>query len=195
MSTILSIQSSARSEGSFSRDLSAELISKLNASGAHKIVNRDCSETIPHLSGAFLAADFTPQDQRSQIQRETLKVSDDLVAELMAADILVIGAPIYNFSVPAALKAWIDMVCRAGQTFAYTENGPKGLIEGKKAYLVIASGGVPIDSPVDFATPYLRHVLGFLGITDVEVVGAEGMAYNPDAGLAKARAAIEKAAA
>jgi len=109
---------------------------------------------------------------------------------LKNADTLVIGVPIYNFSIAAALKAWIDMIARARLTFSYSENGPVGLLQGKKAYLVVASGGVPIGSPVDFATPYLLHTLSFVGITDVEIVAAGRL--NSDAGesLDRARADI-----
>ena len=119
-----------------------------------------------------MGANFTDPAVRTDAQRETLSGSDVLVAELKAADQIVIGAPIYNFSIPAALKAWIDQVARARETFRYTEAGPEGLLTGKTAWLVIASGGVPMDSAMDFATPYLRHVLGFLGIVDVRVIDA-----------------------
>jgi FMN-dependent NADH-azoreductase len=112
-------------------------------------------------------------DQRSAAQRAALAESDALVAELAAADLLVIGVPIYNFGVPAALKAWVDMVARARLTFRYTENGPEGLLRGKRAYLVVASGGTAVGSEIDFATGYLRHVLGFLGIEDVQIIAAD----------------------
>ena len=102
----------------------------------------------------------------------------------------MIGAPIYNFSVPAVLKAWIDMICRARLTFRYTDTGVEGLLEGKKAYVVVPSGGVPVGSPVDFATPYLRHALGFVGITDVEFIGAQGADRGNDDALDAARAQI-----
>ena len=111
------------------------------------------------------------------------------------ADTIVIGLPIYNFSVPAAFKAWIDLVARAGLTFSYTENGPKGLLEGKRAILTIASGGVPVGSESDFATNFARHVLGFIGIHDVDVIAADQMAANPDAALENARKAVAELAA
>ncbi len=117
-------------------------------------------------------------------------MSDSLVAELKDADVLVIGVPIYNFNVPASLKAWIDMIARARLTFRYTENGPEGLLQGKKAYLVVATGGVPVGSPVDFATPYLKHALGFIGITDVEIIAADRLNSQADEAMDSARARI-----
>ena len=117
----------------------------------------------------------------------------ELIAELKAADVVVIGAPIYNFGIPAALKAWVDMIARARKTFRYTSEGPEGLLKGKKAYVVIASGGMPVDSDMDFATPYLRQVLGFIGITDVEVIAADALGNGMDKKLDEARAKIAKA--
>jgi FMN-dependent NADH-azoreductase len=119
-------------------------------------------------------------------------ISRQLTADLVlvAADVLVIGAPIYNFSVPATFKAWVDMIARARLTFEYTENGPRGLLENKKAYVVVPSGGVPVGSPVDFATPYIRHALSFIGIIDVEFIGAQGADRGNDEALDDARARI-----
>ena len=119
-----------------------------------------------------------------------LATADALIGELADADVVVIGAPIYNFGVPAALKAWVDMVARARLTFRYTENGPEGLLTGKKAYVVVPSGGVPVGSEVDFATPYLRHALAFIGITDVKFVGAKGADRDGGKALDAARAHI-----
>ncbi|MDH3266802.1 MAG: NAD(P)H-dependent oxidoreductase, partial [Gammaproteobacteria bacterium] len=127
---------------------------------------------------------------RDAAQREALAFSDRLVAELQHADAIVIGAPIYNFNIPAALKAWIDMIARARVTFRYTDNGPKGLLEGKKAYIVVASGGVKIGSKADFATPYLRHALAFVGITDVEFIGAEQLNSRAQEAIDAARVRI-----
>ncbi|MCH8159834.1 MAG: NAD(P)H-dependent oxidoreductase, partial [Proteobacteria bacterium] len=123
-------------------------------------------------------------------QRKTLAYSDTLVAELQNADVLVIGVSMYNFSITATLKAWIDMIARARLTFRYTENGPQGLLSGKKAYLVVATGGVPVGSPMDFATPYLRHALAFVGITDVEIVAADRLNSEAEESLNKAREQI-----
>ena len=121
---------------------------------------------------------------------ETNGPVDELVSELKNADVLVIGVPVYNFSIAATLKAWIDMIARARLTFQYTENGPVGLLEGKKAYLVVATGGVPIGGPMDFATPYLRHALSFIGITDVEIIAADRLNNNADESMDRARAEI-----
>lgn len=118
-----------------------------------------------------------------------------MVKELQQADTVVIGLPIYNFSVPAAFKAWIGLVARAGLTFSYTENGPKGLLEGKRAILAIASGGTAVGSEIDFATGYARHVLGFIGIHDVDVVAADRMALDPEAALSNAQKAVAELAA
>jgi FMN-dependent NADH-azoreductase len=116
---------------------------------------------------------FTPADARSDAQNEALSFSDTLVAEVIAADTIVIGTPIYNFGAPAVLKAWIDQIARAGVTFQYTENGPEGLLEGKKVIIAVASGGTQIGSDYDFASPYLKFALGFLGITDVTVLSKD----------------------
>ncbi|MEC8197518.1 MAG: NAD(P)H-dependent oxidoreductase, partial [Pseudomonadota bacterium] len=139
-------------------------------------LRRDLSETtLPFLDEGFAQATFTPPEARTEAQKEALAISDTLVAELQAADTLVIGVAMYNFSIPASLKAWIDQIARAGVTFAYTETGPKGLLEGKKALITIASGGTEIGSDIDFASNYLRFVLGFVGITDVTILNKDGV--------------------
>ncbi|MBO6638281.1 MAG: NAD(P)H-dependent oxidoreductase [Roseitalea sp.] len=194
MAHILSVQSSARDEGSHSRALSAELVEALGGAGANMIVERDLSEPVPQLDEKWLGANWTPVDARSGEQARALALSDTLISELEQADTIIIGAPVYNFSVPAALKAWIDQIARAGRTFRYSENGPQGLLEGKRAFLVITSGGVPVDSPVDFATPYMRQVLRFIGITEVTVIAADRLVQNADDSLAGARTAIANAA-
>lgn len=188
---ILEVQASARGAGSISRDLTADLIAALEARhGELNITRRDLARGLPFVDEAWVAANFTPEEDRTSTHRQILSRSDDLVAELQAADVIVIGAPMYNFSVPAVLKAWIDMIARARLTFEYTENGPRGLLEGKKAYVVVPSGGVPVGSPADFATPYLRHALKFVGITDVEFIGAQGADRGNDEALDSARARI-----
>ena len=188
---VLEISAGARSEGSISRLLTADLISALvSRYGETQIARRDLADGLPFIDEAWVAANFTPEEDRSGQHRQTLAFSDTLVAELAAADVLVIGAPIYNFSLPATLKAWIDMIARARLTFQYTENGPEGLLTNKKAYVVVPSGGVPVGSPMDFATPYLRHALSFVGITDVEFIGAQGADRGNDDALDSARARI-----
>ena len=188
---ILEVAASGRSEGSVSRMLSTDLIGALEERhGSIELTRRDVNKGLSFVDEAWINANFTAPGERSAEQRATLAESDALVGELKAADVLVIGAPIYNFGVPAALKAWIDMVARARLTFRYTENGPKGLLEGKKTYVIIASGGVPVDSAVDFATPYLRHALAFIGITDVEVIAAEQLNSKAEESIDAARVRI-----
>jgi len=165
--TILHIDASARRQGSVSRELSAKLVAE---AGADKVIHRDLSDGLPYLSETWVHSTFTPPESRSEEQAAALDFSDTLVAELTAADTIVIGTPIYNFSIPAVLKAWIDQIARAGVTFQYTENGPKGLLEDKKVIIAVASGGTAIGSDYDFASPYLKFALGFLGITDVTVL-------------------------
>lgn len=193
---ILSVQSSARVDGSHSRQLSKELLEKLQAEYPDStVVEREASAELPLLDQTWVFANFTPEDERSDEQRAALAKSDELVAELKAADIIVIGAPMYNFTISGALKAWIDLVARAGLTFKYTEQGPVGLLENKKAYVVITSGGVPLESPYDFTTGYMRHVLGFLGIEDVSFVGADELMGKEAESLGSAREKIAAIAA
>jgi len=188
---ILEISAGARSDGSISRLLTADLIAALESRhGNTQTTERDLADGIPFINEAWIAANFTPDEDRTGQHRQTLAYSDTLVSEVKTADVLVIGAPIYNFSLPATLKAWVDMIARARLTFRYTENGPEGLLKNKKAYVVVPSGGVPVGSPADFATPYLRHALSFIGITDVEFIGAQGADRGNDEALDSARARI-----
>ncbi|MDH4055467.1 MAG: NAD(P)H-dependent oxidoreductase [Gammaproteobacteria bacterium] len=188
---ILEISASGRHKGSVSRDLSENLVAALeDRYGAVRLKRRDLATGVPFVDEAWIEANFTPDEERSARHRETLAYSDELVNELKEADVLVLGVPVYNFSIPAALKAWIDMVARARLTFRYTENGPRGLLTGKKAYLVVATGGVPVGSAVDFATPYLRHALSFIGITDVEVIAADRLNSDRENSIDRARAQI-----
>jgi FMN-dependent NADH-azoreductase len=180
---VLEVAASGRNDGSVSRMLSADLIGALEERhGTVALTRRDLNKGLPFVDDAWINANFTAPEERSAGQRAALAESDALVAELKAADVLVIGSPIYNFGVPAALKAWVDMVARARLTFRYTETGPKGLLEGKKAYLVIASGGVPVDSPM--------HALAFIGITDVEVIAAEQLNSKAEESIDAARVRI-----
>ncbi|WP_425046665.1 FMN-dependent NADH-azoreductase [Primorskyibacter sp. S87] len=190
--TILHIDASARRKNSATRALSDEIVAKLDAS---RVIRRDLAAPLPLINEAWVDANFTPADQRSAEQRDTLALSDTLVRELSEADTIVIGLPVYNFSVPAAFKAWVDLVARAGLTFAYTENGPNGLLKGKRAILAVASGGMPLGSKADFASTYARHVLGFIGITDVEIIAAEQTSIDPEAALKSAKSALGELAA
>ncbi len=187
MTNILRIDASMRRTGSVSRRLTDKIVERL---GPAEIVTRDLADGVPIVDEAWIGANFTPEEERSEAQRATLTVSDELVAELKAADTVVIGVPVYNFGVPAALKAWVDQVARARVTFRYTPDGPKGLLEGKRVILAVASGGTEVDSAVDFAVPYLRFVLGFMGIEDVTVIAADRHMMREDAeGVAEAEIA------
>ncbi len=191
-STVLHIDSSARSENSVTRSLSAEITARLSP---EHVIRRDLAAPLPLLDEAWVDANFTPADQRSDAQKALLAQSDALIAELKQADTIVIGTPIYNFSVPSTLKAWIDLVARVGVTFRYTETGPIGLLEGKRAIIAVASGGTQAGSDIDFATTYLRHVLGFIGITDVALVAADQLSMDAEGSMARAKSAIEGLAA
>ena len=186
MSTLLHIDSSARSGGSISRQLTASFVSQWQAKNpGGKVVHRDlAANALPHLSESLLGAYFTPADARSAEQAEVIKQSDALVDELLAADTIVIGVPMYNFAPPSTLKAWIDHVFRAGRTFKYTETGPVGLVTGKKAVIILSRGGMYSEGPMealDFQGKYLKSALGFIGITDVELVVAEGVSMGEEA--------------
>lgn len=164
--TLLHIDASARTDGSVTRQLSSKIVAKLGGD----VIRRDLGTPLPLLNNDWLTANWTPEADRDALQNDTLALSDVLISELKAADTIVIGTPIYNFSIPAVLKAWIDLVARAGVTFRYSEQGPVGLLDGKRAVIAVASGGTPVGSEIDYATGYLTHVLGFLGITDVQIV-------------------------
>ena len=188
---VLEVAASGRSKDSVSRMLSADLIEALEArQGDVEVTRRDLSHGVSLVDEAWIGANFTAVEERTASQRAALAESDALVAELQAADVIVIGMPVYNFGIPAALKAWVDMITRARLTFRYTENGPEGLVNGKKAYIVLASGGVPVDSPVDFATPYMRQALSFIGMDDVDVIAADQLGSRADDSIDEARAQI-----
>jgi len=191
--TILRIDSSIKGGQSVSRQLTDEIIARLTAADPNaKIVTRNLVETaLPAIDAAWLDAVSTTDGDRSGAQRDLAALSDTLIAEVMAADVLVIGMPVYNFAIPAQLKSWVDHVSRAGVTFHYTANGPVGLIAGTSAIIAMASGGTGMGTGVDFASPYLRHVLGFVGIDDVQVVAADRVASDADAAIKAARDAIK----
>ena len=188
---ILDINASGRHQGSTSRMLSGELIAALESRhGSVEVTPRDLADGVPFVDAAWIAANFTADEDRSAEQHDVLAHSDRLVAELRDADVIVMGVPIYNFGIPAALKAWVDMIARARVTFRYTENGPQGLLQGKTAYVVVASGGVAVGSDFDFATPYLRQALAFVGITDVEFIAADQLNSKQDESIDAARVRI-----
>lgn len=187
---ILRIDASARKTDSVTRSLADETLDHLANLNAVNIVSRDVAAGLPFVDEDWVAANFTPSEARNVAQIAKLALSDSLVEELKAADTVVISAPIYNFGIPATLKAWVDMICRAGLTFQYTENGPVGLLEGKRAIILIASGGTTVGSAIDFASPYLKQAMAFIGITDVTFIAADALGRNAEAKRAEASAQI-----
>ncbi len=183
---VLRIDSSANNEASVTRRLADLFVQRLSERQPIQVASRDLAAGLPFINGDWVAANFTDPAARDADKQAALALSDALVEEVRAADVLVIGVPIYNFSVPATLKAWIDQIARARVTFRYTENGPQGLLTGKKAYLLVASGGTQVGGAVDFATPWLKHVLAFVGITDVEIIAAERLMIQGEAGRQQA---------
>lgn len=191
---VLRVDASARHEGSATREIADAVVNALTSGSADAtVVTRDVATGLPFLDSTWIGANFTPADDRSGDQKAALALSDELIAELRAADAIVIGVPIYNFGVPAALKAWIDLIARAGETFRYTEEGPAGLLEGKKAYLVVGSGGTPAGSDWDYASTYMKHVLGFIGVTDVTVFAADQAALIGEESTKNALASVREA--
>ena len=182
MATLLKIDSSPMGDHSISRKLTAQFAAswrKAHPDG--NVISRDLTTTeLSPVNGGWVGAAYTPEDARSAEQRQALAVSDELIVELQRADEYVFGVPMHNFSIPSTLKLWIDQVARAGKTFSYGANGPKGLLNGKKATLLVASGGVyehgTAMASLNFVTPYLKAVFGFLGVTDVTIIAAEGTA-------------------
>lgn len=195
MTTILQINSAARTQGAQSTLLADELTAKLlqDHPGATVKVRDLTRHALPHLDDAVLGAFFTPAEQRSAEQNALIAKSDALVEELLGADLIVLAAPLYNFGISSQLKTYFDWIARAGVTFRYTENGPEGLVKGKKVFVVSARGGKYQGTPNDTQTPYLKTFLGFLGMTDVTFIYAEGLNMGPDAAgaaLAGARETI-----
>ncbi len=189
---ILRIDASARTTASISRKLTDATVAVLGGT----VIAHDLAANPPgFLTEDLIGAYFTPPGERSPAQTALLAASDAAVAEIRAADTIVIGMPVYNFGVPAALKAWADLVARVGETFRYTQAGPEGLLTGKRAIIVAASGGTQTGSEIDFATPWLTHFLGFIGIKDVRVVAADQLMMGADDKLAAAESAIAVLAA
>ncbi|MNN40499.1 FMN-dependent NADH-azoreductase [compost metagenome] len=189
---ILQINASARSAGANSTRLADSITARLQAQNPAAVVElRDlASNPHPVLDEAALGALFTPAEQRTAEQAARVALDDALIAQVQSVDVIVLGVPMYNFGVPVQLKTWLDAIARAGVTFRYTENGPEGLLKGKKVYVALARGGMYRDTPADSQVPYLKTILGFLGLTDVEFVYAEGLAMGAE-GADKAFAAAE----
>lgn len=197
MSRILVIESSARQDGSVSRQLTQAFVEQWKqANPTDSVQVRDLAkQPVPHLGMDLLGGWMKPADQQSAGEKAALALSDTLVAELKDADVLVLAAPMYNFAIPSTLKAWLDHVLRAGVTFRYTANGPEGLLVGKRAYVVTARGGIYAGTALDHQEPYLRQALGFIGITDVQFIHAEGLNMGEEAAAQGMAAAKKKVAA
>ncbi|WP_343668930.1 FMN-dependent NADH-azoreductase [Chitinophaga sp.] len=194
---ILHLITSPRKSQSYSVQLGNAIVDKLTAAhpGSTVVVRDLAAAPFPHLEEAQIQSVFTPEENRTAEQAQAIAHSDEAIAELMAADVVVIGAPMYNFSITSNLKSWIDHISRRGKTFRYSENGPEGLVKGKKIYLAISTGGVYSEGVMkvyDYTENYLRAVLGFMGMTDVTVVRAEGLSIPgmQDKAMEKAYAAI-----
>jgi len=199
MSRVLIIESSARQQDSISRQLTQQFISQWKAAHpADEITVRDLAKSpVPHLDINLLGGWMKPQEQRSEIEQASLERSNELTDELLAADVLVLAAPMYNFAIPSTLKAWLDHVLRAGVTFKYTDTGPQGLLTGKQAYVLTARGGLYAGGTQDHQEPYLRQVLAFIGIHDVNFIHAEGLNMGGDfheKGLNQAKARLAQIA-
>lgn len=199
MNSLLLVTSSLFGEASQTRQIAREFVEawRHNNPATH-VIERDLSpDSIPHLNKTTLGAVMTPAESRTPAQRDVAAFADALIEEVEAADTIVLAAPMYNFSIPSTLKAWLDHIARAGRTFSYSANGPEGLLKGKKLIVVTGRGGVYSgDSPakaLDFQEPYLRTFFGFLGITDVSFVHVEGLNISKDSAegaRARARQAI-----
>jgi FMN-dependent NADH-azoreductase len=194
--TILQINSSLYSGNGQSSRLADEFVAALRARnpGAELVVRDLAREPVPHLDEQRFQAFLEKPEKRNHFQKSVVAYSDTLIDELRRADVIVLGLPMYNFGVSSQLKSWIDHIARAGETFKYSEKGAVGLLTGKKAYVLAARGGLYAGSPADTQTAYVRLLLGFLGVTDVEFVYAEGLAISPESrekALASARAKIE----
>ena len=184
---ILRLDASANTESSTSTKLGDQLIEKLRAlHGDVEVHQRDLNQGLSFIDSEWVAANFTPSDSRTDEQKARLEFSDSLIEELRQADHIVLTTPMYNFGIPATLKAWIDQIARAGVTFRYTENGPEGLLGNKRVDIVITTGGAPLESPVDFVSGYLRQIFRFIGIEDVNIIGADRMNVDAEASLQQA---------
>jgi FMN-dependent NADH-azoreductase len=190
---ILRLDASASVSTSNSRKLGDELIAQLeNRHVTASVQQRDLNQGMSFIDEAWVAANFTPAEQRSEEQMQRLAFSDELIDEIKQADHIVVTTPMYNFGIPATLKSWIDLISRAGVTFQYSADGPVGLIRGKQVDVVITTGGVPLGSPVDFVSGYLKQLFGFIGIEDFNIIGADQMNVDADNSYQNALTQIEQ---
>ncbi|SNR37632.1 FMN-dependent NADH-azoreductase [Paracoccus sediminis] len=193
---ILHIDSAITGDASVSRKLTADIVAKLtDANPGATVTHRDLNDGVPAIDSDWFAAVRLAPEHPTPEQQALIATSDAYLAEVQAADVLVIGLPVYNFNLPAQLKNWLDQIARAGKSFRYTAEGPEGLLTGKRAIVAYSAAGTPFGSDFDHASGYLRFMLGFLGIADVDFVAADRLAMDRDAGLARAQDALDKLAA
>lgn len=193
---ILHLDSAVTGADSVSRKLTADIVAKLKSQNPDATVNyRDLNEGVPAIDNAFYKAVRLAPENPTAEQQKLIDTSDAFLKEIQDADVLVIGSPVYNFAIPAQLKNWIDQIARSGVSFRYTAEGPEGLLKGKRAIVAYSSGGTPLGSEADFNSGYLRHILGFVGITDVTFVPADRLAVDRDASFARAQEALDQIAA
>jgi len=199
MSSTLLVLSSPRGEASLSTKVARTLAGAISDRSGGQLIVRDLGANPPaHIDSEFVVSATAPSDQPTAAQKAAAEESDRLIAEIAAADTVVIGAAMINFAITSPLKSWFDRIAVRGKSFRYTEAGPEGLLKGKKAYVVLASAGIYSDGPtkaIDFASPYIRHMLGFIGITDVEFVRVEGLAFGEEAAQKAINGAMEFAGA
>jgi FMN-dependent NADH-azoreductase len=196
MTNVLMLLSSPRGQASLSTKVARALADRLSSEPGATLKVRDlASDALPHIDPAYVVGRMLPPEQRTPAQAEAAALAETLVDELKAADVLVIAASMINFALSSTLKAWIDHVVWPGRTMITTPNGPKGLIGGKKVYVVVASGGVYSSGPMvanDMLVPYLKQILGFIGITDIETIRAEAQSLGPEAAEKGAAAAMSQ---
>ncbi len=188
---IFRLDASANVSSSNSIKLGDQLIAKLCSVNETRLTQRSLNEDLVFIDETWVRANFTPVEERSEQQKQALEFSDQLIEELRQADHIVLTTPMYNFGIPASLKAWIDLICRAGVTFQYTTDGPVGLLKNKQLDIVITTGGVPLQSPVDFVSDYLKQVFGFIGIKQIKIIAADQMNVDAEASFNKALDQIE----
>jgi len=186
---ILKINSSIQTEKSVGRKLVDQLVSRF-ANNEKKVIERDLAMGLPLLTQDLVNAFYTPEDKRTDDQKEELAISNLLIKEIEASEIIIMGIPIYNFSIPASVKAYFDLIARVGITFKYTDKGPVGLFENKKVYVIVTSGGTPFMGDGDFASSYIKHFLGFIGITDVNFIPADQLVANSEVQIENAEKQI-----
>jgi len=189
---IYQIDCSARKKGSASRDLAKKLLNKIKKS-EDKVVYRDLDDEMLFVAGLTESGMSMPENERTEHHKKMFELSDKLVKELKDSDIIIISTPIYNFGPPATLKAWSDLTARVKSTFKYSPDGKQiGLLENKKVYLVITSGGTRVESKDDYLTPWLKHVLNFFGITNIQIISADQMSIDYEGSVKKAEEEINK---